>query len=393
MYISDKFRVGKLRELTDEYQSTGFMLVESFTSLGVRKVESYLKVQAQPAGANLIGDFVISDLYIEKVVDDLSTRLMDTGIANFDVDDFHNEDGRLQKVLLDSYIAPKLKCKVSSKVSLFVYTSEFEKQFKQIVIDVAQEKGCELGQTVKVTKEMVLENNGPEVIINESFNLDGGKTLQKEVQSRMNITHDQASYFFSAISQVVISEAFQKSYVDAVKHRIEQLKLENLSKLVVYFQGLESVEPHDRKLTDKLVDELLTYSDETLYIHVEKLDIPGSIGLFKNRLGHDVLTSTKEKMIQSLHRQLSNSQDPALSLHLSVLLFHAQYCPGVLRISGKHIPKVLKALEVMQIESDMLKIFLELKDAIVGKQSPDLQKRLAQVVKTRMNELIVNRHC
>ncbi|ODQ50497.1 hypothetical protein SAICODRAFT_9774 [Saitoella complicata NRRL Y-17804] len=89
---------------------------------------------------------------------------------------------------------------------------------------------------------------------------------------------------------------------------------------------------------------------------LEEGDVAGFTSLFSVKENAETVEAAKTEILQNLGTQLSAATDPALVLHLSVLLILARNSKsnGVINASGKFVPKLIKEMDMEKGEERVL---------------------------------------
>lgn len=141
-----------------------------------------------------------------------------------------------------------------------------------------------------------------------------------------------AEYSLPSIREHCVTVA--KKILDAKaadKARVNQLKA------AVYLQGLLSV--GDEKLRHMLWEEWSQYVAEIGPVK----SFAQAQAQYLGEFSPEEVKETADQMIDKVRMQLRAAKDPALILHLAIIVYHHNhYSPGVLKLRGRIIPAILK---------------------------------------------------
>lgn len=151
-----------------------------------------------------------------------------------------------------------------------------------------------------------------------------------------SIPQDLASILKELALPVVREECVASSKKILEAKEAEKARINDL-KATVYLQGLLSVA--DENLKQLLWDEWLQYVAESGPVKSLSQAQVQYLGQFSP----EEVEATAANMTAKVKSQLRAAKDPALILHLAIVLYHhAHYSPGLLKLRGRAIPLVLK---------------------------------------------------
>lgn len=184
----------------------------------------------------------------------------------------------------------------------------------------------------------------------------------------LNVQDDDLRRYLMKRCLATVRDEFSSSVKTLVESKLSALEDDATRKQLVYFNGVDSIRQYDAKTAKALDEELLTKYAHRPTIQFEK----------------EALDITRKQLVDRLRQQLKAAQEPALVLHLAVLIAHSDFfsqqtgTPGVLKASGKYVPKLLKILKAAGFPQD--EKLIELKQAI-SQGSKEETTRLRVAVK------------
>lgn len=303
-----------------------------------------------------IEGYVVTPEYVASQRDHVKQLLDTQGYVSID------EDIELGQKIVDKL---GLQARFSNGYNRFFVSPTFETKLKDEVASEASKKAEEDAEKVNIApgeriKELVARVSGKALSIRDiEQRLDSlPEKLQKQIAMR-------------------ISQAIRQSYLDKAT-QVLQAKLDEIQKQVnlklgVYLGGLLTLEEPLRAVAFKEWEQYLSDCD---CLPVSGIDDAKSSYIESSSV--EELQATAAQVLSHQERKLQAASDPALVLHLAVVVWHARNHvankTGVLRIRGKLVPKVLKAFEFPPS-------FNQLKKAVV---SGDGAKELAKEVKEQV---------
>ncbi|ODQ65182.1 hypothetical protein NADFUDRAFT_83239, partial [Nadsonia fulvescens var. elongata DSM 6958] len=153
----------------------------------------------------------------------------------------------------------------------------------------------------------------------------------------------------------------RERYIQQARTSISQHIESKLSRLKIYLNGITYLDQYDTKLAAKLLVDTLEYAKNSLGLELN-CDLKSAFSVsnyLENRYQCKPeldIGSIYDEMLSSLKFQLARTkshEDAALVLHLAVLITYAELCArvgnfGLLKATGKYVPKILKSITKME---------------------------------------------
>lgn len=336
----------------DKLRSDGKISNEELKNLTVRDPAKFARKNSMID----IEGYVVTPEYVASQTDHVKQLLDDPGYVVID------EDIELgQKIVEKLSVQPRF----SNGFNRFFVNPAFETKLKDQVTEEATKQAEDEAEKVTITpgegiKELVAKVSGKALSIRDVEQRLGDipEKLQKQIAVR-------------------ISPSIRQSYLDQAS-QVLQAKLDEIQKQVtlklgVYLSGLLTLEEPLKAVAFKEWEQYLSDCD---CLPVSGVDDAKSN--YVENVSVEELQSTAAQIVSTQERKLQAASDPALVLHLAVVVWHARHHvpsqTGVLRIRGKLVPKVLKAFEFPSS-------FNLLKKAVVsGEGAKELAKEVKQQV-------------
>lgn len=446
IFIPKTYTENKRKGCVEKLKQQGFIQISELSSVGIKKPQNYLESNlARELHLYFLTEYVITENFISETLEHIKTDLKTVGfcdlsstpLASINVaDDQANIYKKHLATNLHSHLksVPHKPFTTMNKSLLLTewYLEKAVTNFTTYYKNLAESQAEELVQDKLKLAQIEIEGSmdSPEVD-NLILDKSGAKTnivLKNGVQALKTTLKEEALLVppppdsFTAdvlglFSHRVITE-YKTTLIDAVKNKLAYRHRQDLLKLYCYLQGIVDLHPQDTKLASKLLAELKVYGNKNFHWKAKNLLIsekqgdknedpqklleatfselstppdPSAPSTNNYTLEHDMNT-TKQMLQNNLLRQVSIASDPALVLHLSVIIVHSRTLStaGILHASGKHVPKILKVLNsdspANNSESQsLLEVFTSLKDAIVNHASLETQSRLALTVKAHLS--------
>jgi hypothetical protein len=390
VFVHEAYRKKQLDRLLDHLSNEGVLEIAELKANGVKNIQRF----AVDVGVtvHISPNYLVSSNYIDIIRQFVQRKLTAPGwidLAAIEFPEIANTTDRTY--IIEQLIVSNIPRKTVRNVNKrFLVTSEFELTLKQNLtehfINDAKEAADSLANNLQV-----VARDGDEFELKDAIIKQTRQPDQETITNYTTTQFDLPSTLASALMATIAKE-IRLVYLDHITETtiniLQDTKKDASIRFTVYLQGLHSL--NDKKLRAKLWTELLDYCKINLEILPingdEQIDdpLPWMIA------DQTVLSACKDRLTTNLKAQLNKVSDPALILHLAVLLIHGQSIavnpPGLLKASGKHVPKLLKEILDANLDSppipELADQFVALKDVIVGKKSSAEQKRLAQTVKT-----------
>ncbi|KAA8917233.1 hypothetical protein TRICI_000626 [Trichomonascus ciferrii] len=404
-FVPRKYTEAKRQGCVEKLEQDGLVSMQDLFAVGIKHPITYLESNSDNK-LYFYTDYVITEGYLAETLSNINEDLQNVGFCEVlcgALSAVESTDDRvaIYKGRLASKIGKETRTVAhKNDVDLLVvaakYLQDTEKMMVQYYNSQAEEDAKTLLNEKLKLSQFDIESDEDDlnkVILDQSDvrKHTSVQALRKKVSELLQ-TPPPDGYmpdFIDKLLREKVVSSYQTTLLSTFKGHLAHKSRQDLLKLYVHLQAILDVKPHDAKLANKLYTELAEYASKLSWKVRDLISSASDPNNLNDKLQatddireHDV-DLTKQSLQANLLRHVSIATDPPLILHLSVLVVHSQTCStnGVLRASGKHVPKILKLLT----ETPLFDEFSALKDAIIQKHPQQEQADLAESIKTQLH--------
>uniref|UniRef100_A0A060T724 ARAD1B19492p n=1 Tax=Blastobotrys adeninivorans TaxID=409370 RepID=A0A060T724_BLAAD len=336
---------------------------------------------------------------VDQIVQDCARELNSDGFSK--LAEHVPEMGKQDTIaFVEDHLVPTLRGTVKGGLVVVPgeeYVVALKKNLDEIKNSIVQDfhqKGREFADSVSLEK--VVNDSDINSI---SLHVVTEKQLQQEWNHQKHALPQ--TYIAMVVSKSVkdCNHAFTSTARAVIKERVAKLVQCDEAEVLAYLRGMRLVKSKDEKLYGKLQSELTAYAsnnwarvDDNVKASLENDDPGHTEDILKHHYQSQSQVQQLEQQtehlrvatVKSLQAQVQSAKDPALVLHLAVLIAFSSTSKGLLRATGKHVPKLIKLLQNLQYDPDTIQLFTSLKDAIVGGQPKD---QLTEQVRSLVSQI------
>lgn len=389
-YVPEAYVVQRQNSIADDLRRDGFMATETLRKEGIETPEKFIRDKVPSArllGAHFVtAEFIAS---VEGLVLEHIERHMWSDLKDLDLRLSAADERLLRQVILTDF--PELR-EVTERI--------VSKDLELILTETCREFAVQQAEAAwkRRSKDRPLEASFRPQELFKHLAAKNESLPTPLLSHFVNALHPQGSLAFSVRLRELKDSEARIAGVVFVEKCYTRFHLHNL--------GLEALV--DASLKTKLAGDLLEYAKgvissgldklESAFIHNDKqLDLQqlrlalraeptkpqltlreienGLVRLIQQDLAfelpsEDDLGKRKRGMLDEMQLQLEGTRDPSLMLLLAIIILHSSKASGVLKATGKYVPKLLKDLaKRQQIAEKDLEALVSAKDAVIGKKN------------------------
>lgn len=404
-FVPRQYTEAKRQDCVEKLEQEGVVLMRDLLAVGIKHPKTYLESNSDNK-LYFYTDYVVTESYVTETLVNIHEDLQSVGFCEVlcgALGAVESTDDRVSiyKAHLASKVGKETRTVVhKNDVDLLVVTAKYLQASEKVLVDyynvqAEQEAETLLNEKLKLSQFDIESDDDDlnKVILDQSEvrKCTSEQALRKKASDLLQ-TPPPDGYmpdFINKLLKEKVVSSFKTTLLSTFKGHLAHKSRQDLLKLYVHLQAILNVQPHDAKLAAKLFTELTDYASNLSWKVRDLVSTSASdpkslsdkLQATEDLSDHDI-DLTKRSLQANLLRQVSIATDPPLILHLSVLIVHSQaYTKGVLRSSGKHVPKILKLLS----ETPLFDEFSALKNAIIQKHPQQEQSSLAESIKTQLH--------
>lgn len=406
-FVPRRFTEAKRQDCVEKLEQDGLVSIQDLLAVGIKHPKTYLESNSDKK-LYFYTDHVITEDYLHETLSAIHEDLQNMGFCEVLCGALGAVESTGDRVAIyKSHLASKVGKETKTvthknDVDLLVVTAEYLQNAEKVLMEhynalAEEEAETLLSERLKLSQFDIETDEADlnKVILDQSNvrKLTSEQVLRKKVSDLIQ-TPPPDGYTPELINKLLkekVISNYQTTLLSTFKRHLAHKSRQDMAKLYVHLQAILDVQPHDAKLAAKLFTELIDYANQKLSWKVRDLvstsasdpkSLSDQLQSTEDLTKHDISLS-KQTLQTSLLKQVSTATDPPLILHLSVLIVHSQTCSieGVLRASGKHVPKILKLLS----GTPLFDQFTALKNAIIQKDPREEQSSLAESIKTQLH--------
>lgn len=348
------------------------------------------KLTGDTVSAGASGKWTLSRQYIAKVCSEFDQVLAETGWINLHPEalrkcEYTNlarniDDSRTIEQIVDEHLIDKIQRVVrpTRLQGKFIFTPNFDDKCRQAICEqwlkTIREKAVEAGKLEEVQSAFADDDAFTlrEALLRH-VSLPSDTQLAESTISLREVPQPLRQYLAEQCNKTLNGQLI-KELMETASEELESKRREAVTKLELYVNGIDAVSIGGATQT-KLCEELVMYAQQSLTILGVKPDsgLPQLREMCKKNSGSpEQINEAKQLMLTRLKSQLEKASQGAQVLHLALLIeFGARIAvdpPGMLRATGKYVPKLLKQIkEEQRVDPERMAIYENLKDVVVSK--------------------------
>lgn len=379
-FVPKAYQHQETQELLKGLQDGQPISLDELKELGIRPQ----KLTEEPT--IVLKEHLLLQKCVDQIVQECARELNEVGFSKL-AEHVPEMSKRDTATFVEDHLVPTLRTTVKGGLVVVPgeeYVVALKKNLDEIknsIVQDYQQKGKEFSEGVSLEK-----------VVNDSDinSISIPVVTEKQLQRQWN--HEKhplpQSYLAMVVSKSVkdCNQAFTSSARAVIKDRVNELIQCDEAEVLAYLKGMQLVKSKDEKLYGKLQSELVAYAsnnwarvDDSVKASLENDSPEHTEGILKHHYQSPSQVQQLEQQaehlrvatVKSLQAQVQSAKDPALVLHLAVLIAFSTTSKGLLRATGKHVPKLIKLLQNLQYDAETIQLFTSLKDAIVGGQPKD----------------------
>lgn len=341
------YREMQQTSLVEKLKSNGVIKAQEFSTAGVRDGVKFCQNQGLTCG--LLKTIIYTEKFLKSEVQKHQAELESKGWAAIKYEmPLTDEEQFIKKILIPQLQGRLLVTK--ERTSTYVISTSF---FNNLVTKMNNHFNGLIASIVDNTFKANSKITSESVATIVSKIVHGPDGPSEATLGPFLIVQDEdLRRYLTKRCLSTVREDFSSSVKTLVESKLSEIEDNASKKQLVYFNGVDSIKQYDAKTAKTLDEELLTKYAHRPTVHFEK----------------EALEATREQIVDRLRQQLQAAKEPALVLHLAVLIAHSDFfsqqtgLPGALKASGKYVPKLLKVLKAAGYSGT--EAFTELKQAI-----------------------------
>lgn len=381
-YIPKALGDEKKKQIQSEFEQQGF-------------ISSVLFKKNKLSGQVIsVGKWTLSNDYVQRTANEFNNMLNTRGWMDLRFDALAKshetdlgrnlQDAKAVTQVIDEHVLDKVQ-KVIRPAKLqgkFIFTPEFDDKTRQATteqwLNAVRERtlqAIKLDDVKQAAADRDMFTLREALLRHVKLPTDG--TLAQQSTALQQVAEPLSLYLAEQYNKT-LGGLLTKELEDTANKGLDVIRKESATKLQVYVNGIHGIT--DVATQAKLCEELALYAQQHLCIlggittkstleHLQEI-------CSKQGVTIQDLEQTKEQFMSSLRLQLEKASQPAQVLHLALLIeFGARVAvdpPGMLRATGKYVPKLLRQIkEGGQVDESQIEMYSQLKDSVMAKKGAD----------------------